>query len=106
FERMNELQLYYADAAEQASGFRTVLAGPAHGEFARFQPNQGNAMSYDDLKTMEAATFLRAISEGRDLQPSVADALATARVLQAMRRSFDSRGWEPVVPIEVAAPAT
>jgi predicted dehydrogenase len=100
FERMNELKLYYGEPGESGSGFRTILAGPTHGDFVRFQPNQGNAMSYDDLKTIEAATFIRSIAEGRDLSPHAGDALATAKVLEAMRRSFSSLRWETVGSID------
>lgn len=104
YQRMNELQLYYWDPDGGNSGFRTVFAGPTHGDFARFQPDAGNSMSYSDLKTIEAARFLQSIAGGHDLEPSARDALATAEVLQAMQQSFDSGAWEAVVPIELGRP--
>ena len=99
YERMGELQLYGADGADH--GFRRVLAGPGHGDFVRFQPDTGNAMSYNDLKVIEARLFLGSIINGVDAIPSAREALATAEVLEAMRRSFGSDHWETVAPIEM-----
>ncbi|MFT4135994.1 Gfo/Idh/MocA family protein [Microbacterium sp.] len=91
FQRLNELEL-----ADDRSGYRTIMAGPDFGEFARFQPGAGTSMGFDDLKTIEAALFLRSIAEGRQLAPSAADGWATAEVADAALSSAASGGWTPV----------
>ncbi|NHI16270.1 Gfo/Idh/MocA family protein [Microbacterium excoecariae] len=91
FQRMNELQL-----ADSPDGFRTVLARPGDGEFARFQPGAGTAMGFDDLKTIEAALFLRSVAEGRQLAPSADDAWEAARVVDAALASARSGAWTEV----------
>ena len=72
----------------------THAAAPGDGDFAMFQPGAGNPTGFDDLKVSEAAAFLRAIAGG-DVAPgaTVDDALAAARVLDAVARSIDERGW-------------
>lgn len=92
FERMGELQVYLG--GEKDAGFKRVFASPAHGDFARFQPDAGNPMSYNDLKVIEAKLFLESIHVGVDAVPSVREALATAEVLEAMNRSFETGAWE------------
>lgn len=72
---------------------RRQLVGPGAGDFGRFQPGAGNAMSYDDTKVIELAGLVRSIISGRAEGPSLDDAVASARVLSAMVDSTKSRSW-------------
>ena len=83
---MNELEV---------NGAR-ILMGPQHPDFARFQPGQGIPMGYDDLKVIEAYRFLQSIADGEQREPGVREMAATARVLNAVARSFASGAWEAV----------
>ncbi|BCJ44088.1 oxidoreductase [Actinoplanes ianthinogenes] len=67
---------------------RTVFAGPGDGEYAAFQPAAGIAMSYDDLKVIEAALFLRSITGGTPHGPTLNDAVRAAEILE-MIEAFD-----------------
>ena len=53
-------------------------------------------MGFDDLKTIEAALFLRSVLERRQLAPSAGDAWAAAEVAGAIERSSESGAWERV----------
>jgi len=99
FQRLNELQL-----ADDSSGYRTVMAGPGFGDFARFQPGAGTSMGFDDLKTIEAALFLRSVLERRQLAPSASDAWSAAEIVEAAVRSAESGRWTEVP--EVTGPRT
>jgi predicted dehydrogenase len=90
FERMNELEI------DRGDGYARVLMGPSHPDFARFQPGRGIPMGYDDLKVIEAYRFLQSIADGRQREPGVREIAATARVLDAIARSFESGVWEEV----------
>lgn len=68
---------------------RQVFAGPGDGEFAAFQPGPGNAMSFDDLKVIEAALFVRSITEGVPHGATLTDAIRAAEVLSAISRHAD-----------------
>jgi predicted dehydrogenase len=83
FRRMGELRV----------GGTTIFVGPEHGAYAAFQPGAGIPMSYDDLKVIEAATFLRSIVDGVARGPTLDDAVAAARVLDAMATSATTGTW-------------
>jgi predicted dehydrogenase len=92
FRRMGELVVSTGpDYLDQAAS--TVFAGPGHGELAAFQPAAGIAMSYDDLKVIEAARFLQSISASAASGATVADAVASAVILDAIGESARSRRW-------------
>lgn len=93
FERMNELELHTPTPLGDA-GWTTVVMGAEHPDFARFQPGAGIGMGYDDLKVIEAATFLQSIADGVRREPGVREMAATARVLDAIVRSCESGSWE------------
>jgi predicted dehydrogenase len=95
FERMNEL-LVYQPLESGDGGYTRVVMGPQHEPFGRFQPGPGISMGYDDLKVIEAATFLQSVVDGEQREPGVREALAAARVVAAMERSAASGQWEPV----------
>lgn len=100
FQRLNELQVALAEPGPGGTtglpGYTTVLAGPEHGEFARFQPGAGTSMGFDDLKVIEAAGFLTSVRTGRQHGPSVADGLAAAEVCHAILASAADGTWHTV----------
>jgi predicted dehydrogenase len=95
FERMGELRLFTGQGTAEP-GYATVNANPHHGEFARFQPGAGMAMSFDDLKTIEARKFLVAVTGGPRENSTIEDAVAAAAFVTAAERSAESGRWEPV----------
>ncbi|ROS48073.1 Gfo/Idh/MocA family protein [Frigoribacterium sp. PhB24] len=95
FQRLNELQV-----ADDTTGYRTVMAQPGFGDFARFQPGAGTSMGFDDLKTIEAQLFLRSVLESRQLAPSAADAWSAAEIVEAAVRSDRARAWQAVGRVE------
>ncbi|MDX3382191.1 Gfo/Idh/MocA family oxidoreductase [Streptomyces niveiscabiei] len=97
FRRMNELRVSVG-TSYQDQPVSTVYVGPGDGEFAAFQPGAANAMGYDDLKVIEAYRFLRSVAEGTAYGTTLADAVRSAAVLDAMARSAESRGWVDVEP--------
>lgn len=97
FERMNELRVYRRDDTAPADeGWTVELSGPAHPFHRNFNPGWGVGIGFDDLKVIEAATFLDAVVSGVPASPSFEDAAAVARVQQAIAASWDSKTWERV----------
>jgi predicted dehydrogenase len=92
FRRMGELGIARGDRSQDAP-VSTVLVGPGAGEYAAFQPGAANAMSYDDLKVIEAHQFLRSIADGRPSGPVLPDAVASAVLLDAMTESVARGRW-------------
>ncbi|GHB32152.1 oxidoreductase [Streptomyces viridiviolaceus] len=97
FRRMNELGVSRG-TAYQDQPVSTVYVGPGDGDFAAFQPGAANAMGFDDLKVIEAHRFLRSIAEGTPYGTTLADAVRSAAVLDAMARSARSGTWVTVDP--------
>ncbi|MFI1960546.1 Gfo/Idh/MocA family protein [Streptomyces althioticus] len=95
FRRMNELGVSRG-AGYQDQPVSTVYVGPGDGEFGAFQPGAANAMGYDDLKVIEAYRFLRSVAEGVPHGATLADAVHSATVLDAMARSAEDRAWVTV----------
>ena len=93
-ERMNELERFQLSDDGGDEGYTTVLAGAQHPDFAAFQPGAGVPMGYDDLRVLEARTFLAAVRDGEQGEPGVEEMLACARVLDAIERSAASGAWE------------
>ncbi len=92
-ERMNELQRFQlSDDGDE--GYTTIQVGPAHPDFAAFQPGAGVPMGYDDLRVLEARNFLASVRDGEQREPGVEEMLATARVLAAIEKSAESGAWE------------
>jgi predicted dehydrogenase len=95
FRRLGELVVSAGgDYLNQTAS--TLYVGPGSGELAAFQPGAGIAMGYDDLKVVEAARFLASIADGKPRGATIADAVASAAVLDAMAESVLARRWVAV----------
>ncbi|WP_405593247.1 Gfo/Idh/MocA family protein [Streptomyces sp. NBC_01092] len=99
FRRMGELGISRG-TTYQDQPVSTLYVGPAQGEYGAFQPGAATSMGYDDLKVIEAYRFLRSIAEGTPHGATLADAVHSATVLDAMSRSAESGSW---VDVEVPA---
>ncbi|MBM7804440.1 putative dehydrogenase [Geodermatophilus bullaregiensis] len=86
FRRMGELQVS-SGSAPQDQAVSTVLVGPGAGDYAAFQPGPGNAMSYDDLKVVEARDALISVATGERHGAGLLDAVRAATVLDALEAS-------------------
>jgi predicted dehydrogenase len=92
FRRMGELQLCL-DQDYQNASFLTHYVAPGDGDLARFQPAPGIAMSYDDLKIVEAHQLVQSIATGKAHGANVEDALYAAEAIEAMAESALSHRW-------------
>jgi predicted dehydrogenase len=92
FRRMGELRLSIGSDYQDAS-YTTVLVNPSHGEAGAFQPGGGIAMSYDDLKVIEAYRLARSIIDGKPVGATIEDALQAAQMVDAMHTSIAERRW-------------
>jgi predicted dehydrogenase len=92
FRRMGELGVGVG-TAYQDQPLSTVYVGPGHGEYGAFQPGAGIAMSYDDLKVIEAYLFLRSIAERAPYGSTLDDAVRAATALDAMAESAHTGSW-------------
>ena len=96
FERMNELHLFLSDDDSAPNGYTRIVSGPEHPFHAHFNPGPGVGLGYEDLKMIESYQFLKSIRDGRQGEPAFREALAVAKVLGAIERSWEMERWEEV----------
>ncbi|MCA0757810.1 Gfo/Idh/MocA family oxidoreductase [Paenibacillus sp. N4] len=93
FERMNELQVYFTDDAEDVQGFRRVLAtDPAHAYMDAWWP-AGHTIGYEHTFTHEVHELMQAFAEDRQPVPNFVDGVKCQEVLEAVERSIEERRW-------------
>ncbi|MEU0436299.1 Gfo/Idh/MocA family oxidoreductase [Streptomyces sp. NPDC006290] len=95
FRRLGELGVSRG-TTYQDQPVSTVYVGPGAGDYAAFQPGAANSMGYDDLKVVEAHTFLRSVADNRPYGATPVDAVRSATALDAMVRSASSGTWVTV----------
>jgi predicted dehydrogenase len=95
-ERMNELKFYSTTDGAGRRGFRTILAGPEHADYAAFCPAPGHGLGINDLKVIEVRNLIRAIRTGTDASPDFAEGLSVQQVMTAMELAAQQRGWVEV----------
>ncbi|MCM3632680.1 MULTISPECIES: Gfo/Idh/MocA family protein [Paenibacillus] len=93
FERMNELEVYFTDDAEDVQGFRRVLAtDAAHAYMDAWWP-AGHTIGYEHTFTHEMVELMDAISNDRQPVPNFVDGVKCQEVLEAVERSIEERRW-------------
>jgi predicted dehydrogenase len=95
-EDQNALWLYRAEGPEAERGFRKILTGPAHPDYAAFCQGPGHGTGYQDQIVIEARDFLRAIETGEPVWPTFRDGLAVAEVVEAVLTSARTGTWTQV----------
>ncbi|MFH5181575.1 Gfo/Idh/MocA family protein [Paenibacillus sp. TAB 01] len=93
FERMNELQVYFTDDAEDVQGFRRVLAtDPAHAYMDAWWP-AGHTIGYEHTFVHEVVELMQAMEENRQPVPNFVDGVKCQEVLEAVDLSIAERRW-------------
>ncbi|MBO7746938.1 Gfo/Idh/MocA family oxidoreductase [Paenibacillus sp. MWE-103] len=93
FERVNELQVFFSDDADDVQGFRRVLATDgAHAYSQNWWP-PGHTIGYEHTFTHEMVEFMNAIAEDRQPVPNFADGVECQAVLEAVDKSIEERRW-------------
>jgi predicted dehydrogenase len=97
YERLNELRLYPPGQPRGREGFTTILAGPAHGDFAAFVPAPGHQLGFNDLKTIEVRDLLAGLDPAAPAPwPDFTEAWRVQQTVDAMIRSDETGGWVAV----------
>ncbi|MFM6971374.1 MAG: Gfo/Idh/MocA family oxidoreductase, partial [Rhodoluna sp.] len=105
FERMNELEIAMGRTG-QHQGYQRVMATPSFGDFGAFQPGPGPSMGYDDLKVIEAKKFLLSYLGKESKNSNIHDAVAAARVNDAVEESMKTKQWVSIKQAKGTTAAT
>ena len=92
-ERMNELQVYFADDPSEGLGFRTVLVTePEHPYMQAWWP-PGHIIGYEHTFVHTVRDLMEGIATGESPAPTFEDGYRCQAVLEAVERSVESREW-------------
>ncbi|MGE4253493.1 MAG: Gfo/Idh/MocA family protein [Parvibaculaceae bacterium] len=95
-ERMNELNLYVAEGPPERRGFRRILSAPQHAAYGRLCPAPGHGLGFNELKVIELAELLYAVTGRPSASVTFAQGLAIERVIHAFARSAGRGEWVSV----------
>ncbi|MEP2920891.1 Gfo/Idh/MocA family oxidoreductase [Sulfitobacter sp.] len=95
-EDQNALWLYSAEEPEATRGFRKILTGPAHPDYAPFCQGPGHGTGYQDQIIIEARDFLRAIETNTPVWPTFKDGMDVNQVVAAALASSRAKAWVEV----------
>ncbi len=98
-ERMAELKLYRNDDPAGRQGFRTLLVGPDHPDYAPFCNGAGHGIGFNDQKTVEVRDLIDGIATDTPMWPDFAEGWRVSRVLDAVARSCQEGCWIDVADI-------
>lgn len=72
-ENMNEISVYQLPRHDREAGFKKLLMGPAHPDYAAFCPAPGHGLGFNDLKLIEIKDLLLAIAHDKPAYPDFAE---------------------------------
>lgn len=98
-ERMAELKLYLHDDPVSRQGFRTLLLGPAHPDYAAFCLGAGHGIGFNDQKTLEVRDLVEGIATDAPMWPDFDEGWRVSRVLDAIALSHREGRWLNVTDI-------
>ncbi len=104
-EDQNALWLCDRKAPRGREGYRKILTGPDHPDYRAFCLGPGHGTGYNDQIIIEARDFLRAIESGEPVWPTFRDGCEVNRVVAAVMRSSQERGWIRVSDLRPRDPA-
>ncbi|SMY07618.1 Gfo/Idh/MocA family protein [Flavimaricola marinus] len=98
-EDQNAIWLYKLSDTPAERGFRKILTGPEHPDYAAFCQGPGHGTGYQDQIIIEAKDFLVAIETGKSIWPTFQDGLAVNQVVAAAFASDQARAWVDVASV-------
>nr|WP_243125672.1 MULTISPECIES: Gfo/Idh/MocA family oxidoreductase [unclassified Clostridium] len=96
YERLNELQVCFANDPDDRRGFKTIFTGPAHFHGEATWNIPGMNIGYGELKAIEMYEFMKAIAQGKQPSTSFTAGYAVERVCEAVKKSSESGRWVKV----------
>ena len=100
-ERMNELRLYKVSDPSGRRGFRTILSGPEHPDYAAFCPASGHGLGINDLKVIEVRDLIQSIRQNKAAYSDIGNGYRVQTLLDAIEQADRNRQWVNVADVVV-----
>ena len=96
YERMDELQVMFADDPVDVRGFRTIYTGPNHPYGHGLWPIPALGIGYSETKIIECFDFFNAIVSGKLPSPNFEDGYKVSAIADAILESGRTERWVQV----------
>lgn len=96
YERMDEIQVMFADDPPETRGFRTIYTGPNHPYGQGLWPIPALGIGYGETKIIECYDFFNAIVTGKQPSPSFEDGYRVSLIADAILKSGETERWVQV----------
>lgn len=96
YERMDELQVMFADDPADLRGFRTIYTGPNHPYGHGLWPIPALGIGYGETKIIELYDFFSAIVSGTQPSPNFEDGYRVSAIADAILESGRTERWVQV----------
>lgn len=97
-ESMNELRFFDATTSSSRAGFRRILAGPDHPPYGQFCVAPGHQLGFNDLKAIEVAGFVHAITENGPEPFGFSAGHRIQSLVEAIMDSSRAGAWKSFTP--------
>ena len=92
-EEMNRLKFFSGRDPQDRQGFRDIIVTePSHPYIDKWWP-PGHIIGYEHTFIHTMADFVKAVVDGKSVQPTFEDGLQNQRVLDAVSQSADAKRW-------------
>lgn len=92
-ERMSEFKLYRHDEPENEQGFKTIVLGLKHPEYKKKFGISGLNLGYNDVKTTEVHSILKAIADNQKLTNDFLLGYNVNKIIDAVLMSVQKNSW-------------
>ena len=92
-ETLSELSLYLANENPQIQGFRRILVGPEHPDYAAFCVSAGHGLGFNDVKAVEVRDLYEGVINNKPLWPDFRAATQVNIILDKVVESHAKRAW-------------
>jgi len=92
-ERLSEIRLYTSSDSSGRQGFRTILTGPEHPDYAHFCVSAGHGLGYNDMKAVEIRDLMEGLATGQPMWPDFRSAWDVTKIVNAAEESYQQRQW-------------
>jgi len=93
YERMDEVQVMFADDPADTRGFRTIYTGPNHPYGQALWPIPALGIGYGETKIIECYDFFSAIISGKQPSPNFEDGYKISAIADAILESGATERW-------------
>jgi predicted dehydrogenase len=92
-ERLDELNVFFADDPDYLQGFRNIMVTEPVHEFIKNWWPSGHIIGWEHTFVHQYYEFFKAISEGRKASPNFYDGVKSQEIIEAIAKADEEKRW-------------